>query len=131
MDTKILELFKKHKDEYLSGEEVSRKLGVSRAAIWKHIEKLREIGYDIEAMPHLGYKLKGIPDKMIPDEIQYGLNTKVFGKKIYSYQKTDSTNTIAYGLAEKGVSEGVVVLAEQQRKGRGRLKRTWLSPPVL
>ena len=129
MDTKILDLFKKHRNEYLSGEEMSRKLKVSRAAIWKHIEKLREIGYDIEAVPHLGYKLKSVPDKMIPDEIQYGLKTKIFGKSIYAYEKTDSTNMIAYGLAEKGAAEGVVVLTEQQTKGRGRLGRGWFSPP--
>ncbi|MCK4463770.1 MAG: biotin--[acetyl-CoA-carboxylase] ligase [Candidatus Omnitrophica bacterium] len=129
MDTKILDLFRKHRNEYLSGEEISRKLKVSRAAVWKHIEKLREIGYDIEAMPHLGYKLKSVPDKMIPDEIKYGLNTRIFGKKIYSFELTDSTNKIAYDLAEKGADEGAVVLAEQQKKGKGRLGRIWISPP--
>ncbi len=129
MDAKIIELFKKNPDAYLSGEDISHKLGVSRAAIWKHIEKLREIGYDIEATPHLGYILKSTPDKMIPDEIRYGLNTKIFGKSIYSFESTDSTNKVAYDLAREGAKEGVVVLAEEQRKGKGRLGRRWVSPP--
>lgn len=128
MDTKILDLFKRHKDVYLSGEDMSRKLKVSRAAIWKHIEKLRELGYDIEATPHLGYRLLNIPDKMIPDEIKDGLGTKIFGKAVYSFELTDSTNRIAYDLAEKGAEEGVIVLAEQQTKGKGRLGREWISP---
>jgi len=128
MDAKILGLFKKYENEYLSGEDISRKLKVSRTAVWKHIEKLREIGYDIEAVPNLGYKLKSIPDKMIPDEIKSGLNTKVFGREIYSYERTGSTNETAYRLAEDGAKEGVVVIAEQQTKGKGRLGRTWLSP---
>ena len=129
MDAKILDLFRKHRGEYLSGEDISRKLKVSRAAIWKHMEKLREIGYDIEAVPHLGYKLKTIPDKMIPDEIKYGLKTKIFGSAVYSYEVTDSTNNTAYEMAEKGAKEGTVIFAEKQRKGKGRFRRTWLSPP--
>lgn len=129
IDSKMLDIFKKHKQEFMSGEDISRKMKVSRAAVWKHIEKLREIGYDIEAVPHLGYKLKSAPDKMIPDEIESGLDTNVFGRKIYSYKKTDSTNDIAYDLAEKGALEGAVVLAEEQAKGKGRLGRKWLSPP--
>jgi len=129
MDSKILNLFHKNRQSYLSGEDISYKLRVSRSAIWKHIEKLREIGYDIEAVPHLGYRLKSIPDKMIPDEIQRGLPVSKFGKRVYSYKKTDSTNTVCYDLALKGAEEGTVVIAEEQRKGKGRIKRSWISPP--
>ncbi|NQT22777.1 MAG: biotin--[acetyl-CoA-carboxylase] ligase [Candidatus Omnitrophica bacterium] len=129
MDTKILNLFRKEPQGYLSGEDISRKLRVSRSAIWKHIEKLREMGYDIEAVPHLGYRLKSIPDKMIPEEIKQALKTHTFGKEIYSYEKIDSTNAVAYDLAEKGAKEGVVVIAEEQKKGKGRIGRTWVSPP--
>lgn len=129
MDNKILELFKGQDGKFLSGEDISKELKVTRAAVWKHIEKLRQIGYDIEAVPHLGYRLKGIPDKLLPDEIKYKLGTKSIGVEIYSYTKTDSTNSLAYDLAEKGVREGAVVIAEQQSKGRGRLGRRWISPP--
>jgi len=129
MDTKILELFKSHNGQFLSGEDISERLKVTRAAVWKHIEKLRDVGYDIEAVPHLGYRLRGIPDKMLPDEIQYKLETEIIGKTIYAYEKTDSTNRLAYDLAEKGSGEGIVVVSEQQRRGKGRLGRKWVSPP--
>jgi len=129
MDEKIVALFKQHPGEYLSGEDISETLKCTRAAIWKHIEKLRDIGYEIDAVPHLGYRLKGIPDKMLPDEIQYELGTSVIGKTVYTYMRTASTNTLAYTLAEQGAKEGTVVIAEQQEKGKGRLGRTWASPP--
>ena len=129
MDTKILDIFRKHPGEFISGEDISGVLKCTRAAIWKHIDKLRDIGYDIEAVPHLGYRLKGIPDKMLADEIKSGLKTTILGREIYSYANTESTNTIAYDLAEKGAKEGVVVIAEKQDKGKGRLGRKWVSPP--
>ncbi|MDD5438569.1 MAG: biotin--[acetyl-CoA-carboxylase] ligase [Candidatus Omnitrophica bacterium] len=129
IDTKIIELFKKNTGVFLSGEDISDILGCTRAAVWKHCEKLRDIGYDIEAVPHLGYRLKGIPDKMLPDEILYELDTVVIGQTIYTYTKTGSTNTLAYTLAEQGAPEGTVVIAEQQENGKGRLGRPWVSPP--
>jgi BirA family transcriptional regulator, biotin operon repressor / biotin---[acetyl-CoA-carboxylase] ligase len=129
IDEKILSLFRKRPDDFLSGEEISRSLGVSRAAIWKHMENLRQIGYRIDAQPHLGYKLVDVPDKLLPDEIKRELKTKIFGKEIYSYEKVDSTNDIAYRLAEEGCSGGAIVLADEQVKGKGRLGRSWSSPP--
>lgn len=127
MDEKILALIRDRAD-YFSGEEISKALSISRAAIWKHIEKLRGEGYDIIAAPHLGYKLVSCPDRLIPEEISWKLNTKVFGKKIYSYKNTDSTNTIAYKLAEDGEKEGAAVFAQEQSLGRGRFRRRWSSP---
>ncbi|MFH1790484.1 MAG: biotin--[acetyl-CoA-carboxylase] ligase, partial [Candidatus Omnitrophota bacterium] len=112
----------------LSGEHISEVLKVTRAAVWKHMEKFRAVGYDIEAVPHLGYRLKSIPDKLLPDEITAGLKAGVFGREIYAYESTKSTNDIAYGLAEKGAAEGAVVIAEKQERGRGRLGRKWISP---
>ena len=127
IDEKILAILRNDTD-HVSGEELCKIAGVSRAAIWKHIEKLREEGYDIEASPHLGYRLLNIPDRLIPAEIKWKLRTRVLGKEILSYKKVDSTNTIAYALAEKGLKEGSVILAEEQEKGKGRHGRTWLSP---
>ncbi len=128
MDEKILALMR-DKEEFVSGEEISRELRISRAAIWKHIEKLRQEGYDITATPHLGYRFISAPDRLIPSEISWRLKTKSFGKKIYAFKKTDSTNTVAYELAEHGEPEGSVVLAQAQAKGRGRFGREWKSPP--
>jgi len=96
--------------------------------VWKHIERLREEGYDITGEPHLGYRLMGTPDKLIPEEISYRLGTKTIGKRIYSYESTGSTNDIAQRLAESGSPEGTAVFSEGQSKGRGRLGREWSSP---
>ncbi|MDP3790346.1 MAG: biotin operon repressor, partial [Candidatus Omnitrophota bacterium] len=82
IDDKILHIFKKYGSAYVSGEEISRELGVSRTSIWKHIETLRNLGYEIEASPHLGYKLTGRPDRLIPEEIKNDLKTKFLGKNI-------------------------------------------------
>ncbi len=127
-DEKIINLFKKHKDNYLSGEELSGILGVSRTAVWKHIENLREEGYDIAASPHLGYKLITVPDRLTSTELKSGLKTKLVGKKIYSFMEISSTNDTAYALALEGAREGTVVAAEYQTKGKGRLGRKWISP---
>ncbi len=128
IDEKILGFLRKQKDVHISGEELSRVLGVSRTAIWKHIERLREEGYDISASPHLGYKLISAPDRLTEIELGWQLKTKVIGKKIISYKEINSTNEAAYSLANSGSAEGTVVIAEYQAKGRGRLGRKWISP---
>jgi len=128
IDDKILELFKKNKDTYHSGEEISNSLGISRQALWKHIGKLRDMGYIIEAVPHLGYKLLDIPDKILVPEIKWNLKTETVGKDVRFFESVGSTNDIAYKLAGEGAIEGTVVLADEQTKGKGRLGRKWLSP---
>lgn len=128
MDDKILNIFRASNGEFISGEEISEKLKISRAAVWKHIEQLRKEGYEITGEPHVGYRLIGLPDRLIPDEISYHLGTKIMGKEIYSYESTDSTMDIAHRLAQSGSPEGTVVFSEGQAKGRGRMGRQWLSP---
>ena len=128
MDEKILNIFRKNPDNYISGEEISQKLGISRAAIWKHIEKLRQRGYDFAAVPHLGYRLSAVPDRLFPEEIKFGLDTKIIGQRIIYYDVIGSTNTKCYELAEKDYPQGTTVVAEGQTKAKGRLSRSWLSP---
>jgi len=128
MEEKILRQFRKHPDKFLSGEDISKHLDISRAAVWKHIERLRLLGYEFDAVPHLGYRLRGVPDILYPQEIKNGLKTTFFAKDIYHHDKIDSTNTAAYSLAEDGAKEGTLVVAESQTKGRGRLLRSWSSP---
>ena len=128
VDEKIIKIFKANTGSYVSGEDLSKKLGVSRTSIWKHIESLRKIGYEIDAVPHLGYQLTKAPDMFIPHEISTDLGTKFIGKSLHSFKSTGSTNDFAYRLAEEGAPEGTVVLAEEQAKGRGRMGRQWLSP---
>jgi BirA family biotin operon repressor/biotin-[acetyl-CoA-carboxylase] ligase len=114
----------------VSGAQLAEQLGISRAAIWARIEDLRKLGYDIEASPHLGYRLLGAPDVLHPDDLLARLGkTKVVGRDIRVFQETASTNDVAERLARDGVKEGIVVFAESQTKGRGRLGRKWTSPP--
>ena len=127
MNEKILALLR-DATTYVSGEDISKKLGISRSAIWKHIQELRHQGYDIVAVPHLGYELASIPDKLLPSEISSGLNTKIIGREIHHYDSVSSSMDIAMDLAMKGCGEGVVVCVEGQYKGRGRLGRFWSSP---
>ncbi len=127
MQTQIIEFLKKN-EAYISGEEISQSLKISRAAIWKYMQELRQLGYDIVAVPHLGYKLISSPDKLFPHEIQHALGTKVFGKKIIYEDTVSSTMDVAFRLALEKAAEGTVVCAEGQTKGRGRLGRTWTSP---
>lgn len=127
-DEDILKVLRSETSNYVSGEDLSKGAGVSRAAIWKHIEKLRSEGYEIEASPHLGYRLIAVPDLLIPGEVKWLLKTKILGRDVISYKKVNSTNVAAYGLAEQGLREGTVVLAEEQTGGRGRQGRKWVSP---
>lgn len=127
MQEKILDFLRK-KQDYVSGEEISRHLGITRQALWKHTQELKAIGYDIVAVPHLGYRLVSRPDRLFPGEITSNLNTKFIGKKIHYFDRVSSTMDIAMELGIQGVSEGTVVLAESQTKGRGRLSRHWFSP---
>ncbi|HUL29704.1 MAG TPA: biotin--[acetyl-CoA-carboxylase] ligase [Thermodesulfobacteriota bacterium] len=131
MDEKILQLLKDHSAEFLSGQKISRHLRVSRTAIWKRIQKLRTLGYEIEASTRSGYRLTRSPDLLTPSEIKPLLETKWMGRRIHYFRTLDSTNAKAYQLALAGAEEGEVVLSETQEKGRGRLGRPWFSPPFL
>ena len=127
MEDRIINLLKKEQG-YLSGEELSKTLGVSRQALWKHIQSLKELGFDIAAVPHLGYRLISIPDRLYDFQVYQGLKTKDFGKRILYFDSLSSTMDMATQLALKEADEGTVVLTETQVKGRGRLGRIWHSP---
>ncbi|VAW12152.1 Biotin operon repressor / Biotin--protein ligase [hydrothermal vent metagenome] len=127
MKNKII-TFLKNSETYISGEDLSRKLDISRSAIWKYVQELRSQGFVIEAVPHLGYQLKSIPDKLFPSEVQFQLKTKVFGKKIIYLDSLESTMDEAFQLAMNGANEGTIVCCETQTKGKGRMGRKWSSP---
>jgi BirA family transcriptional regulator, biotin operon repressor / biotin---[acetyl-CoA-carboxylase] ligase len=128
MQEHIIQCLKKSKGGYLSGEEISRSANISRAAIWKYMQELRKDGYEIEAVPHLGYQLVSVPDKLLAHEIQFELKTKTFGCKVFYHESLSSTMDEAFKLGMEGAPEGTVVCAEAQTKGRGRLGRSWSSP---
>jgi BirA family transcriptional regulator, biotin operon repressor / biotin---[acetyl-CoA-carboxylase] ligase len=115
----------------VSGERLSETLGISRAAIWKHVEQLRARGYTIEAHHARGYRLGGIPDRLLPDEIAQRLTTARIGRRIEHHDEIGSTNVEAMRLAREGAPEGTLVVAERQTQGRGRLGRSWISPPSV
>ncbi|HVU28693.1 MAG TPA: biotin--[acetyl-CoA-carboxylase] ligase [Verrucomicrobiae bacterium] len=127
-DAKILSALRVHPDG-ISGAQLADQLKISRAAIWARIEDLRKVGYEIEASPHLGYKIVSEPDALIADDLLARLGkTKIIGRDIRVFEQTTSTNDVIEKLARDGVREGVVVFAESQTKGRGRLGRKWISP---
>ena len=128
MKSKILEELKKSKGIHLSGEDLSKKFGVSRTAIWKYIKKLKEEGYIIESTTNKGYILLESPDALYPDEIKELLDTKLIGREIIYMDSIDSTNSHAKRLGEKDFIDGTVIIAEEQTTGRGRLGREWVSP---
>ncbi|MCL0094528.1 biotin--[acetyl-CoA-carboxylase] ligase [Dehalococcoidales bacterium] len=114
--------------EYISGEELAKRLDVSRTAVWKQIQELKKADFVIEAKPRLGYKIVSYPDKLLPIMIEKGLRTSIIGRSIYYYQTIDSTNSLAKKLAQEGAVEGSLVVAEEQVAGRGRCGRCWVSP---
>lgn len=124
----LIREFNKASGEYVSGGALAASLGVSRTAVWKHIEALRALGYRIEAVPRRGYRLVGRPDRLFPWEVQSRLQTQRLGRWIEHHDSIGSTNQRAKVLAVEGAPEGTVVVAEEQLAGKGRLGRTWISP---
>jgi len=125
----VLGFLRKHTERFISGAEMSRALGISRTAIWKHVGALRASGFVVEAHPSQGYRLAESPDLLLPADLQDGLGTRFVARELLHLLSTDSTNRVAQDLAEKGAPEGTTVIAEEQRRGRGRLGRAWFSPP--
>ncbi len=125
---KLLSYLKEKRGAWVSGELLSNEMAVSRAAIWKHVRKLKEEGYVIESAPKKGYLLSRDSDLLLPNEIREGLGTRIFGKTdIHYFKEVDSTNMRAKDLAEGGAPEGDVIIAESQTAGRGRRGRSWFS----
>src|SRR5437588_5232976 len=129
LEGRILQPLRKAGAEPISSAALSEQLETSPAAIWPRIKELQEQGYEIEASPHLGYRLLGSPDVLQAGDLVSRLSAKrLIGRDIQVFQETTSTNDIIDKLARDGVAEGVVVFAEAQTRGRGRLGRTWVSP---
>jgi BirA family transcriptional regulator, biotin operon repressor / biotin---[acetyl-CoA-carboxylase] ligase len=130
-DARILQFLAEGGDGYISGEALSNRLGLSRTAVWKHVEGLRLKGYRIEAVPAKGYRLVGRPDRLSALEIQPLLSTRALGRVLHHHDTVGSTNAAAFRLAQDGAPHGTVVVAEQQTAGKGRRGRAWVSPPGL
>lgn len=127
MKTEILKLLRDSR-EYCSGQELCERFGVSRTAVWKVMNQLKEEGYEIEAVQNRGYRLKSAPDVLSASELQSRIHTKWAGSHIHYQEETDSTNIDAKQCMEAGEPHGTVAIAESQRAGRGRRGRSWQSP---
>lgn len=125
---KVLQFLKAHRLEYLSGEDLSEVLRISRVAVWKHIKKIQALGYKIESKQNLGYRLIDTTHLLLPWEITDELKTKHLGKKVYYFDVIDSTQNFATSIAKNKDDFGSVIIAESQTLGKGRQGRQWISP---
>jgi len=125
---KILSFLKSHKSEFLSGQDMSDVLKISRVAVWKDIKKIRSLGYKIESKQNLGYRLVDTTKLLLPWEVTQNLDTKFLGKKVYYFNTIDTTQNFAMEIATRNNMNGTIIIAKKQTGGRGRMKRKWKSP---
>lgn len=125
---KVLTFLQTHDTEYLSGQDLSDVLRISRVAVWKHIKKIQELGYTVESRQKLGYRLTSNSDELLPWEITTGLKTKKIGMQAYYFDSIDSTQNQALKMSKDPVNDGVVIIAAEQTGGKGRMGRRWISP---
>ena len=125
---KVLTFLQTHNTEYLSGQDLSDVLRISRVAVWKHIKKIQELGYTVESKQKLGYKLTSDSDALLPWEITAGLRTKKIGKQVYYFDSIDSTQNQALKMSEDHLNDGAIIIAAKQTGGKGRSGRKWISP---
>lgn len=125
----ILSFLAEGGEDYVSGAALSDKLGLSRTAVWKHVEQLRRLGYRIDAQASRGYRLLEVPDRLTTLEVGPLLATRELGRTLHHYDELDSTNVKAFELAHEGGFHGEVIVTEHQTAGKGRRGRSWVSPP--
>ena len=125
---KILSFLKAHESEFLSGQDMSDILKISRVAVWKDIKKIRSLGYKIESKQNLGYRLIDSSELLLPWEVTQNLNTEFLGKRVYYFDTIATTQNFAMKIASRNNENGTVVISKKQTGGRGRMKRKWKSP---
>ena len=123
----LLTLLAENATIVISGARIAKEIGVSRSTVWRWVQRLRGLGVKVKGQPATGYFLEQVPDILTPDMLKQRLKGSLFGKRIYHFFKTDSTNRVALELGHAGEPEGAVVLAEEQTAGRGRAGRAWHS----
>ena len=125
---KILSFLKAHRSEFLSGQDMSDVLKISRVAVWKDIKKISSLGYKIESKQNIGYRLVDSTKLPLPWEIKENLHTEFLGNRIYYFDTIDTTQNFAMKIASKNNEDGTVIISKKQTGGRGRMKRKWKSP---
>lgn len=129
MRKEILALLRERKGEYVSGQELCQCFGVSRTAVWKAVNRLKEDGYEIESVSRKGYRLLASPDILSEEEVLSRMETCWAGRQVHYLDEVDSTNTECRRIAEKGAAHGTLVVAEMQTAGKGRRGRSWQQEP--
>jgi len=125
---KVLTFLQTHNTEYLSGQDLSDVLRISRVAVWKHIKKIQELGYTVESKQKLGYKLTANSEVLLPWEITSGLKTEKIGQQAYYFDSLDSTQNQALKMSGDVSKDGAIIIAAKQTGGKGRSGRKWISP---
>ena len=123
----LLTLLSENATIVISGARIAREIGVSRSTVWRWVEQLRKLGVHVKGQRRTGYFLEKVSDILTPDQLRRRLKGNLFGKRVFHFFKTDSTNRVAMELGYAGEPEGAVVLAEEQTAGRGRAGRAWHS----
>jgi BirA family transcriptional regulator, biotin operon repressor / biotin---[acetyl-CoA-carboxylase] ligase len=123
----LLTLLAENATIVISGGRIAREIGVSRSTVWRWVQRLRGLGVKVKGQTATGYFLEHVPDILTPDILKQRLKGGLFGKRIYHFFKTDSTNRVGLDLGRAGEPEGAVILAEEQAAGRGRAGRAWHS----
>jgi BirA family biotin operon repressor/biotin-[acetyl-CoA-carboxylase] ligase len=123
----LLALLADHPLSVISGAKMAREIGVSRATVWRWVEKLRALDVKVQGHPRAGYRIERVPDVLVPQLLRKRLAGTMFGKRIHHFFKVDSTNDVALRLGYDGEPHGSMVVAEEQTAGRGRAGRAWHS----
>jgi BirA family biotin operon repressor/biotin-[acetyl-CoA-carboxylase] ligase len=124
----VLDILHESQDKWVSLRGLIARTALSEDSLRQELRHLEQAGYSLEHHRRYGYRLRAVPDRLLPDEIQRGLNTIIIGRDILTYEEVDSAMDVARAMAEKGARDGACVFAEFQRKGRGRAHRRWLCP---
>jgi BirA family transcriptional regulator, biotin operon repressor / biotin---[acetyl-CoA-carboxylase] ligase len=123
----LLTLLAENSTIVVSGPQIAREIGVTRATVWTWVQKLRSLGVKVKGHPRTGYHIEEIPDILVPKLLSHRLAGTAFSKRIFHFFKVDSTNNVAMNMGQEGEPHGAVFLAEEQSAGRGRAGRKWLS----
>jgi len=123
----LLTLLSENATIVISGARIARETGMSRSTVWRWVEELRKLGVQVKGQRSTGYFLEKVPDVLTPDLLRKRLKGNLFGRRVFHFFKTDSTNRVAMELGYAGEPEGTIVMAESQTAGRGRSGRTWHS----
>lgn len=129
LDLRVLERLRQVESGWVYPAALAGEMGAPNSHVQDAISRLSAAGFLLDSEPHRGIRLAGWPDRLVPDQIEWKLQTELIGRRIYVWNRTTSTNDLAWAHAHDRSFHGAVFLAEQQTSGRGRRGARWFSPP--